>query len=211
MKSLEASSFALVYFFTLYLIGDSCEVSYYSVQEVNVSVGEVADMSFCRPNDTSECFRYYRVTKNWNKVIFTLNGGSDKANCKAGESFCERSRFYKYNASRLLLSINETKSNDEGSYEVQAKFKSVCRDYFVNTTLHVIHLKVDENSTTSSTSVMSTRVSDPTNGSSPSTSPTTSSAANFLRTFPMGFLGCFGALLMVPVFVNLNMKEEFVS
>ena len=76
-------------------------------------------MFFCRPNDTSECFRYYRVTKNWNKVIFTLNGESDKANCSAGESFCERSSFFKYNASRLLLSIKDTKPNDEGSYEVQ--------------------------------------------------------------------------------------------
>ena len=129
----------IIFFFK----GDSCNVSYYNVQEVNVSVGEVAEMSFCRPNDTSECFGFYRVTKNWNEVIFTLNAGSERANCNAGESFCERSRFYKYNASRLLLSINETKSNDEGSYEVHAKFKSVCRDYFVNTTLHVIHLKVD--------------------------------------------------------------------
>ena len=129
----------IIFFFT----GDSCNVSYYNVQEVNVSVGEVAEMSFCRPNDTSECFGFYRVTKNWNEVIFTLNAGSERANCNAGESFCERSRFYKYNASRLLLSINETKSDDEGSYEIHAKFKSVCRDYFVNTTLHVIHLKVD--------------------------------------------------------------------
>ena len=99
-------------------------------------------MFFCRPNDTSECFRYYRVTKNWNKVIFTLNGESDKANCSAGESFCERSSFFKYNASRLLLSIKDTKPNDEGSYEVQGKFKSTCDDYFVNTTLHVIHLRL---------------------------------------------------------------------
>ena len=83
------------------------------------------------------------MTKNWNEVIFTLNAESERANCNAGGGFCERSRFYKYNASSLLLSINETKSNDEGSYEVHAKFKSVCRDHFVNTTLHVIHLKVD--------------------------------------------------------------------
>ena len=66
----------IIFFFK----GDSCNVSYYNVQEVNVSVGEVAEMSFCRPNDTSECFGFYRVTKNWNEVIFTLNAGSERAN-----------------------------------------------------------------------------------------------------------------------------------
>lgn len=205
MLYLEAFSFALVWFSTLCLTGDACNIS-----QVTVHVGEDAKLLFCRSaNDTSKHFRGYRVWKNEDTNIFiTLSSAIGTGNCTENATlreFCtSRTVFSAHNQTHLLLKIKHTIQSDEGLYGVGTVFKNLSANHLEKTNLSVIELKFDGMSTVP-TSLISTIKSDQPTGSYSITSSTPTSASAFIPIFPMANI-LFGYFLLFEI---MNILENF--